>query len=193
MRVEIKGRTRAFDGFFKIEESRVAWEQFDGSMGPERTRYVIRRGDSVGVLPVCNPHRSIVLVKQFRYPAVRQGSDGYLWEIPAGMVEKDESPAATAHRELQEETGVEPESMEYSCSFFLSPGAMDEKFHLFIASISNENSIHTTGGSPEEDEDLLVKTFTQTRVREMIQKNRIMDAKTMCSLLYYFDIYSNKK
>ena len=62
-------------------------------MGDEQTRYVVRRGNSVGVIPECMKTGKIVLVQQFRYPAVGAGRGGYLWEIPAGMIAGGETAA----------------------------------------------------------------------------------------------------
>jgi ADP-ribose pyrophosphatase len=186
VKFELKGSSIVFNEFFKIEKADVSWEKHDGTMGEEVTRYVVRRGDSVGILPVCRDTGKIILVKQFRYPACGKGSDGYLWEIPAGMVFKGEKTEATARRELAEEIGIEAQSLTYLVSFFLSPGAMDEKFSLFYASIPDCSKLGTIGGNPHEHEDLLIKMFEKKMLMEMIKRGEIIDAKTIASILYYY-------
>ena len=173
-----------FDEFFKIEKAKVSWERFNGKMGREVKRYVIRRGDSVGIIPICPD--GVVLVRQFRYPAAREGVDPYLWEIPAGMVDKGEKPDVTARRELKEEIGVTSADIKPLISFFLSPGALDEMFHLYYAPINRCGEIVQIGGVEEEEEDLEIKKFTRSQISKMIQNGEIIDSKTIASLMYYF-------
>ena len=176
--------TIIFDEFFRIERAKVKWKRSDGSMGREVTRYVIRRGDSVGIIPVCG--ESIIMVRQFRYPAARKEVNPYLWEIPAGMVDKGEKPELTALRELKEEIGIEVSSIKPLISFFLSPGALDEMFHLFYVDLKSCDDLKKIGGVEEEEEDLLVGRFTRTDILKMIDTGEIVDSKTIASLLYYF-------
>lgn len=175
-----------FSEFFRIEKALVAWEKWDGSMGEEATRYVVRRGDSVGMLPVLEDSGELVLVRQFRYPACGKTEDGYLWEIPAGMLDGSEDREQAARRELIEEIGAAPGRMRYLISFFLSPGAFDEKFHLFLASIPKGTPIGKVGGNLHEQEDLLIEKFDRNRLLQMIERGEIVDAKTIASILYYF-------
>jgi ADP-ribose pyrophosphatase len=175
-----------FHEFFKIERAMVKWEQFDGTMGENRKRYVIRRGNSVGIIPVCDGGESIILIKQFRYAAARGDLDGFLWEVPAGMVDADEEPMETAKRELLEEIGVEGEDFTPLISFFLSPGALDERFYLFQTNVPDSVNISPVGGNPYEHENLKIQKFRKYEIFEMIKKCRIVDAKTIASLLYFF-------
>ena len=175
-----------FNEFFKIEKAYLVWEQFDGVMGVEQDRYVIRRGDSVGIVSVCEDGK-IILVKQFRYAAAEKYRDGYLWEIPAGMVDGSEDPAETAVRELKEEVGIDASEMRPLISFFLSPGALDEKFHLFFTRVPGHLEIGSVGGNKHEHENLKIARFDKAELLEMIEKNDIADAKTVASLLYYFN------
>ena len=186
MEYRVGESTVIFNEFFRVEKAHVAWERWDGSMGEEVARYVVRRGDSVGILPVCDDGGEVVLVRQFRYPACGKGGDGYLWEIPAGMLDDGEDREGAARRELIEEIGVAPESLRYLLSFFLSPGAIDEKFHLFFASIPKGSSMGRVGGNPHEQEDLLIGKFEKKELLRMITNGEIIDAKTIASILFYF-------
>jgi len=180
-----------FNEFFRVERARVRWEQFEGRMGQEHTRYVIRRGESAGVVPVCEKTERIVLVNQFRYPAAGKVFDGYLWEIPAGMVDKGESPEKTAKRELLEEIGACGNALTPLISFFLSPGALDEKFHLFWTKVPDCLLLSPIGGNRRESENLQVKLFEKETLFRMIKQNLIQDAKTIASLLFYFSFISD--
>ena len=184
MKFEIRDVKRIFDEFFKIERAEVRWEQVSGAMGGFHTRYAIRRGDSVGIVPVLG-ERNIVLVQQFRYPVAKGACDGYLWEIPAGMLHGGESPAETARRELREEIGVEVERVDPLISFYLSPGVLDEMLHLFFARLPAGTPLDSTGGNREEHEDLRVKAFSLPELRGMIEGREIVDAKTVAAVLFY--------
>lgn len=184
MKVRITDTEVVFRGFFTIEKARLSWQQFDGSMTRELDRFVIRRGDSVGIVPLTRPGGRIILVKQFRYPATRKNHNGYLWEIPAGMIDGGESPGDAARRELVEEIGLEPESMEYLTSFFLSPGAIDEKMHLFSAVVRDDALKNWVGGNHLENENLLIRPFRRRDLKRMIGESVIIDSKTISAILY---------
>jgi len=183
---EILSSETVFDEYIRIEKAVLRWEQFSGAMGKKSTRYVVRRGDSVGIVPVFKDSGRIILVKQFRYPAVREAENGFLWEIPAGMLDPGEEPLRTASRELFEETGLRAAQVEPLISYYLSPGLLDEKMHLFIARIVESRKLDCTGGNPEENEDLLIRSFDGGEILNMIAGREIEDAKTIAGLLYYF-------
>jgi len=73
--------------------------------------------------------RRICLLRQYRYIA-----DGWLWELPAGKLEPNEPPRATAERELAEEAGVSARSWQSLGTVLSSPGVFSERLHLFLAS-----------------------------------------------------------
>ncbi len=191
MKFDVRESEILFNEFIKIEKARLSWEQFDGKMGEEHFRYVIRRGDSVGIVPVCERDGKIVLISQFRYPAARGGDDGYLWEIPAGMINKNEKPADTVMRELFEETGLSVSEIRPLISFFLSPGLLDEKIHLYLARIDDCSELLAVGGREEEHENLLIRQFSMKESLRMIRDHTIRDAKTVSGLLFYYCFYMN--
>ena len=68
-------------------------------MAARRSReYVVHPG-AVLIVPIL-PDGRLVLERQFRYPVGR-----VMLEFPAGKIDPDESPLATAKRELREEVG----------------------------------------------------------------------------------------
>jgi nudix-type nucleoside diphosphatase (YffH/AdpP family) len=182
----VEEKKTIFSEFFRVERARVRWERWNGTIGKTATRYAVRRGDSVGILPVIDGTQEVVLVRQFRYPVSGRGQDGFLWEIPAGMIDEKEDHEEAARRELKEEIGVAPSRLDPLISFFLSPGAIDERLHLFLASIPNNAAFDRTGGNPHEEEDLLIGTFDKKRLLLMIKNGEIVDAKTVASILFYF-------
>ncbi len=141
----------------------------DGSL---KTREFVKFPDSVGVLPVTE--NGVVLVRQYR-----SGAGEYLWEAPAGLIEKNETPAKCAIRELKEETGFSAEIIYPVGSFFLSPGVLSEKIYLFLAYNLKEGK-----ANPEEDEMLEIKNFTWDEVENMLDDGIIKDIKTAFLIFY---------
>ncbi|MFX4493812.1 NUDIX hydrolase, partial [Acinetobacter baumannii] len=76
--------------------------------------------------------RSVVLVKQFRYPAYANGHDGLLIEAAAGLLD-DASPEDRIRLEAEEETGYRLHDVQKIFEAFMSPGALAEKIHFFVA------------------------------------------------------------
>jgi ADP-ribose pyrophosphatase len=77
-----------------------------------------------------------------------------LIELPAGTLEPNEDPAQTAERELIEETGYRAQTVTSLASFYLSPGILDERMHLFLA--SGLEWVGTAREPGEEIENLVV-------------------------------------
>src|SRR5215469_15964449 len=103
-RVVIQRRERVYDGFFKLDETHLSYERFDGTMSEPVSRLALERGDSAAVLLYRPESRQIVLVNQFRYPTYEKGP-GWIVETLAGVVDPGEDPEDAARREVLEESG----------------------------------------------------------------------------------------
>ena len=101
-------------------------------------------------------------------------------ELPAGTLESGERPIDTARRELAEETGYRAEHLEPLCEFFMSPGILRERMHLFVA-----NGL--TQGEPalEAGERIETMIVSWPEAVAMAMNGRIQDAKSMAGILYY--------
>lgn len=147
----------------------------DGSTGEME---MIRHPGAAAVLPFLSDPAGddpqIMLIKQFRYAA-----GGYLYEVPAGKLEKDEDPEECAARELREETGCTAQRIQHLFTTFTTPGFTDEQIHVFIAVGLTRGEAQT-----ERDEFLEVHTMTLSRALQMIQQGDIRDAKTALAILY---------
>ena len=116
----------------------------------------------------------IVLVRQHRHAI---GDD--TWEVCAGGIDPGESPEQAAIRELREETGYRARTVQRLWSAYSAPGFCNELLHFF----------HTAAydiGEPEPDaeEEIEVATFPLSRVREMIERDELRDAKTQVAVLW---------
>ncbi|MEQ8788381.1 MAG: NUDIX hydrolase [Pirellulaceae bacterium] len=141
--------------------------------GP-RHREVVRHPGAVTVLPLLDDGR-VCLIRNFR-PAVGRT----LVELPAGTLEPNEPPRETAHRELIEETGYRAQSMAPLGEFFLSPGILDERMHLFVAT-------GLTAGEAEREPGEIIENLVVSwdEALAMVDRGEIEDAKTIVALLQY--------
>lgn len=116
----------------------------------------------------------ILLIRQYRYAA-----DGFIYEIPAGLLNPGEDPRDCAIRELKEETGCSAASVDFMFTMRTTPGFTDEQIHVFIASgLEHGDTAH------ESDEFLTVETVPLSRALEMIKDGGIPDGKTALAILY---------
>ena len=143
--------------------------------GVRATRDMIAHSGSVVVMPVLNDGK-IVLIRQYRYAARR-----YLWELVAGRIDPGENVKQAAVRELIEETGLRAKKMRQFLEFWPSPGFLEEKMFVLLAQGVTQGEAH-----PEEDERIEAKAFSRAELKKMLQNGTLRDAKTISSLLYYF-------
>ncbi len=143
----------------------------DGSL---HYRQIVRHPGAVTILPMVDEEH-VCLIRNYRVSV-----DEILIELPAGTREPDEAPEATAHRELIEETGYEAGQLSLLHRFLLSPGILDERMLLFLAT-----DLRVVGSNREVGEEIenLVVPFADAI--EMIQDGRIQDAKTIIGILAY--------
>jgi ADP-ribose pyrophosphatase len=170
-----------FNDHYKIVEAEVTYETFDGSFIKTR-RLAFERGNSVAAVIVEKETNSILLTKQFRYPTCKE-SEGWMLEIPAGSIEKDEEPIDCLKREIMEELGYKIKSPEHLQTFYASPGASTERIFLFYATVSEKDKIGKGGGNQNEMEDIQIIKIPIEKISEEIGK--IKDAKTILALQWF--------
>ena len=137
----------------------------------EYKREIVVHKGSVVVIPVFEDD-TVALVRQYRHAAGK-----YLLEICAGTLNAGEDPEIGARRELEEEVGVSAGKFEKLCEFFVSPGFLTEKMHLYLATELTE-----TRQMLEADEILTVECYPITDLLEMVRKGEIEDAKTIVGI-----------
>ena len=135
-------------------------------------REVVHHRGSAVIIPV-HDDSTVVLVRQYRHPAVR-----YLLEAPAGTLDNGERPEAGAARELEEELGLVAGRLDKLSEFFVSPGFCEEKMWIYLATELTESKQHL-----DDDEILDVVRLPMTDALEMITSGEIQDAKTIIGLM----------
>jgi ADP-ribose pyrophosphatase len=145
-----------------------------GPDGRGHARQIIRHPGAAVVLPVLDDGR-VVLIRNYRI-AVEQT----LVELPAGTLDPGEEPLETAGRELAEETGYRAGTLELLAVFYSSPGILDERMHLFLATGLAPGEPNLQGG--EQIETLVLPW---RHAMDMVRSGAIRDGKTVAGLLYY--------
>jgi nudix-type nucleoside diphosphatase (YffH/AdpP family) len=127
--------------------------------------------------------RTVVLVRQFRYPAYVNGCDDLLIEAAAGLLD-NESPEVRIRAEVEEETGYRLGHVRKVFEAFMSPGAITEKLHFFVAEYEPQMRVSSGGGIASEGEEIEVLELSIDQALAMIGDGRIADAKTIMLLQY---------
>jgi ADP-ribose pyrophosphatase len=152
---------------------RVVQESYPDNRGGIETREIIRHPGAAVIVPLLDDGR-VCLERVFRV-SMRET----LVELPAGTLEPGEDPRKAALRELKEETGYSAERMEQILSFVVSPGILDERMYLFVATGLTAGEASLEAG--EKIEKLIVPW---AEALDMVFNGVIQDAKTIIGLLY---------
>jgi nudix-type nucleoside diphosphatase (YffH/AdpP family) len=141
------------------------------------------RGDGAAVLRCDRADKSVILIRQFRYPAFYRGEDPYLIEVCAGKLDGDDAETC-ARKEAVEETGY-PVVGELIKAFdcFASPGSVTERLVLFVGFVEAATD-GSGGGLHEEGEDIEVLRLPFAKALQMVESGEIADAKTILLLQY---------
>ena len=134
---------------------------------------IVRHRGSVVLVPQPSPNL-VILIRQYRW-AIRQ----WIWELPAGSLERGERPDRAARRECAEEIGLRPARVERLGTYYPTPGFCDERMIFYRCTGLSRPARPVTG---DEDEQIEPRTFTLSDVRRMIRRGEIMDMKTACGL-----------
>lgn len=182
MKVEILKEETPFKEFFHVRKAYLKFEKFDGTMSPEVVRYSFSKWDAVAALVYHRTEDAYILVKQMRYPPTHHGIDPWMTEIVAGGISPGEDERDAAAREIMEETGYQPLSLEFLMKFYVSPGIMSERIALFYAEVDESSKLHNGGGVLDEDEDIELVWVPKKDAMNWIEQQHVGDAKTIIAI-----------
>jgi len=181
-RIRVKNVRVLSDNYATVTETTFDYRRADGEWQTQ-TRETYDRGNCATVLPYNLKQRSVILVRQFRYPAYVNGYDDLLIEAAAGVLD-GETPEVRIRAEAEEETGYRLGEIRKIFEAFSSPGSITEKLHFFVAEYDPSMRIGGGGGLAEEGEDIEVLELPIDQALAMIADGRIVDAKTIMLLQY---------
>jgi len=175
-------------GRFPLQVVQFRNRRFDGGMSGLRTWELWRRGRAAALLPYDPLADAVVLIEQFRLPALAGGADPVMVEVPAGLCDPGEDPATTLIREAEEEMGITPRRTLRIGRFFLTPGGCDENVDLYAGEITapdaGADGIVGTAGLAAEEEDIRIRVWPAARAIQTALEGGFNNAITAIALLW---------
>lgn len=179
--VELVDHDVAYQGHFRVSRCRFRHGLYQGGQSPVLKREVFERGTAAAVLPYDPRRDEVVLIRQFRAGSYVAGRHPFGWEIVAGIIEGDESPAELARREAIEEASLEVQEMIPVHDVILSPGACSEGCVIFLGHV-DATAAGGVFGLESEGENILVKVLPFSEVRTMLEHGEIDNAIAVIAL-----------
>ena len=138
---------------------------------------IVEPGVSV-VLPFIDSRKDTIIIERQYRPALRK----YIYELPAGHIDKGETPRQAAIREMQEETGFAPKRIRLMYRAYPTPGSSPTLFYCFLSvGLANGNGrFHK-----DPDEVIKIEKISMKKALSMIKSGRIIDNKTIATILYH--------
>jgi nudix-type nucleoside diphosphatase (YffH/AdpP family) len=165
-----------------LKKTRLSFRRSDGAW-QEQWRETYDRGNGATILLYNLDRRTVVLTRQFRYPAFVNGYDDLLIETPAGLLDQAE-PEARIRAETEEETGFRLGTVRLIFEAFMSPGSVTETLYFFVAPYEAASRVSQGGGNAEEGEDIGVIECDIDDALHDIARGKIRDGKTILLLQY---------
>ncbi|SHN02519.1 NUDIX domain-containing protein [Polaribacter sp. KT 15] len=183
LRVKNIEKTVLSDNYYTLFKFNFDYQKSDGSW-VKPMREVYERGHGAGILLYNTKKQTVILIKQFRFPTfVHDNEDGFLVEIPAGLLDQD-NPEQCIIRETEEEVGIRLKSVKKVYEGYSSPGVLTEKMHFFVAEYSDDMKVSEGGGIASENEDIEVLEIPFTEAIDMLNSGKIEDTRTIVLLQY---------
>ncbi|HEU19807.1 MAG TPA: NUDIX hydrolase [Deltaproteobacteria bacterium] len=133
---------------------------------------IIRHPGAAAIVPILDDER-FILIRQYRHAV-----GCFMWEIPAGTVNQNETPIMCAQRELTEETGYSSDRCHKLSEIIPVPGYSNEHIDLYIAT-----NLTASAQNLNVDEVIKIHTVRLSDALAMIYAGEIQDGKTICGLL----------
>ena len=142
------------------------------------------RGNGAAILLYNPKNKTVILEKRFRFPGYINGNaDGMMIECCAGLLDHDH-PEDCIRKEALEETGYQVKTVNKVFEAYMSPGAVTEILHFFVAEYNEDMKVTEGGGLDHEQEDIEVMELDFEMAYNMISNGEIKDAKTILLLQY---------
>src|SRR6202021_1534070 len=170
------------DDWYVLKKTRFERLRGDGTW-QELTRETYDRGNGATILLYNLERRSVILTRQFRYPAFVNGHSGMLIETVAGLLD-EASPEDRIRAEVEEETGFLVSEVQRIFEAFMSPGSVTERLHFFVAAYTSDRKAGCGGGNSAEGEDIEVLEMVIEDALAAIPSGVIQDGKTIILLQY---------
>lgn len=181
-RVRVEDVRVLSDDWYVLKKTTFSYRRRDGTW-QRQSRETYDRGNGATILLYDQARRTVILTRQFRYPAFVNGCDDLLIEAPAGLLD-NAGPEERIRAETEEETGFRIHAVQRVMEAYMSPGSVTEKLYFFVAPYSPADRVGLGGGHAEEGEDIDLLELEIDEALAMIERGEIRDGKTIM-LLYH--------
>lgn len=181
-RVRVEDVTILSNDWYILKKTTFSFRRSDGSW-QRQSRETYDRGNGATILLYDPSRRTVILTRQFRYPAFVNGHDDLLIEAPAGLLD-NAAPEVRIRAETEEETGFRVRDVRPIFDAFMSPGSVTERLHFFVGRYEPGDRISAGGGNEIEGEDIAVLEIGIDEALSMIGSGVIRDGKTIMLLQY---------
>jgi ADP-ribose pyrophosphatase len=159
----------------KIDRFQVIMDEVTLPNGDEKTFSYLNFAKGVCILPITNDGE-VICLKQYRHAL-----KSWEWELPAGMIDREDLPAIeTAKKELEEETGYKAEHWLELGSFYPSPGSTSEEIFLFAAA-----GLKSTEQNLENSEQIELHNLSMEELKTLVQKGEFKHGAGLAAILRY--------
>ena len=187
---KIINKKNIHSGFFKMNEVTLKYKKYNGSWSNEIKRELFGGAQVSAVLPYDPKKNEIVLIQQFRPGTISKNYNNYLYEIVAGIIDDGESPETAAKRECLEETGCKVKKLTPIQGYFPAPGSSESFYNLYLAEIETFKGERIMG-LENENEDIFVKSYKISDVKEKLEAGKIINGLTLIALQWFFLNFKN--
>jgi ADP-ribose pyrophosphatase len=169
--------------FLRLARYALKHRLFNGNWSKTFDCELLERKSAAAMLPYDPALDRVLLIEQFRPGALADPKSPWLIEIPAGVIDENESPEDVAYREMIEETGAKALALHPIFEFFVSPGGANEYLHLYCCKI-DAHSTQEIQGLEEENEDIRVINLSAEEAFAELYSGRIKTAPALVSLMW---------
>ena len=181
-RIRIEQVQTLSDDWYILKKATFSLLRSDGSW-QRQSRETYDRGNGATILLYNLARRTVILARQFRYPAFVNGHPGMLIETPAGLLDRA-TPEDRIKAEVEEETGYCIDCVRKVFEAFMSPGSVTEKLYFFVAEYDVGSKAAAGGGFAGEGEDIEVLELSIEAAMQAVADGVITDGKTIMLLQY---------
>jgi len=179
-RIRIQEVKTLSDDWYILKKTTFDYRRRDG-VWQTLSRETYDRGNGAAILLYDPDRRTVILTRQFRFPAYVSGWPDLLIEVPAGLLD-NASPEERIRAETEEETGYRVREVRKVFEAFMSPGSVTETLFCFIGRYTSSDRITDGGGNMAEGEDIEVFELPIDEALGMIRNGTIRDGKTIMLL-----------
>ncbi len=181
-RIRVESVEVLSDNWYTLKKTTFEFRRNDGTW-QRQSRETYDRGNGATILLYNRERRTVILTRQFRYPAFVNGYSGLLIETPAGLLD-EHSAEESIRKETAEETGYLVHDVHKVFEAFMSPGSVTEKLYFFVAEYDTSAKQSAGGGVAAEGEDIEAFELTLDEALAQITSGEIRDGKTIMLLQY---------